>query len=340
MCLVPRLVPLVRQWWCCSFFFFFNDPATPEIYPLPLHDALPIYPRVARQVVELVDVEGPRPQPRQRLRARAAAPNEREELLWRRAQSREPLSQLAAREVPLGQHLVVRQPGFFQGVGEGVVADVVQQRGQLEPHAICGREPRVPRVLELGEHAPGEMIGPQGVLEAAVGGARIDEEGMAQLAHVAEALHGGRVDYRDGLGVEPDVVPERVANDLEARQRDGPASRTAACTWSWNCSKFCRNSWASFAAWASYAAGSRHVPRGNSKSSGTPGTCSGTSSPNTDSAAVGMRSSLPASAVRTMARVSPRRTRCPTPDGPPVHPVFTSQHCTPWRPIFSPSRAA
>src|SRR3712207_7559290 len=24
------------------FFFFFNDPATPEIYTLPLHDALPI----------------------------------------------------------------------------------------------------------------------------------------------------------------------------------------------------------------------------------------------------------------------------------------------------------
>src|SRR3989441_11777254 len=24
------------------FFFFFNDPATPEISPLPLHDALPI----------------------------------------------------------------------------------------------------------------------------------------------------------------------------------------------------------------------------------------------------------------------------------------------------------
>src|SRR5256886_8754961 len=32
--------------WCCMlwnyYFFFFNDPATPEIYPLPLHDALPI----------------------------------------------------------------------------------------------------------------------------------------------------------------------------------------------------------------------------------------------------------------------------------------------------------
>src|SRR2546426_11521863 len=25
-----------------SLFFFFNDPPTPEIYPLPLHDALPI----------------------------------------------------------------------------------------------------------------------------------------------------------------------------------------------------------------------------------------------------------------------------------------------------------
>src|SRR2546428_5035834 len=26
-----------------SFFFFFNDPAPTEIYPLPLHDALPIF---------------------------------------------------------------------------------------------------------------------------------------------------------------------------------------------------------------------------------------------------------------------------------------------------------
>src|SRR4051795_2370801 len=26
----------------CFFFFFFNDTATTEIYPLPLHDALPI----------------------------------------------------------------------------------------------------------------------------------------------------------------------------------------------------------------------------------------------------------------------------------------------------------
>src|SRR5258708_30682219 len=29
----------------CSFFFFFNDTATTEIYPLSLHDALPICPK-------------------------------------------------------------------------------------------------------------------------------------------------------------------------------------------------------------------------------------------------------------------------------------------------------
>src|SRR5438552_9506276 len=29
----------------CYFFFFFTDPATPEIYTLSLHDALPILPR-------------------------------------------------------------------------------------------------------------------------------------------------------------------------------------------------------------------------------------------------------------------------------------------------------
>src|SRR3990170_8261132 len=30
--------------WCRCPFFFFNDTATTEIYPLSLHDALPIYP--------------------------------------------------------------------------------------------------------------------------------------------------------------------------------------------------------------------------------------------------------------------------------------------------------
>src|SRR5207302_2568229 len=120
----------------------------------------------------------------------------------------------------------------------------------------------------------------------------------------------------------------------------GPASRTAACTCSRNCSKFRRNICASRAACVSYAAESLHVPRGKSSASGTPGTVSGTSSPNTGSGAVGMRSSVPASAARTVARVRPRRIRSPTRYGPPVQPVFTSQHCTPCCAIFSPKSEA
>src|SRR2546426_1700928 len=34
------------------FFFFFNDTAPTEIYPLPLHDALPIYPGVGEDAAE------------------------------------------------------------------------------------------------------------------------------------------------------------------------------------------------------------------------------------------------------------------------------------------------
>src|SRR2546429_8526534 len=37
-----------------SFFFFFNDPAPTEIYPLSLHDALPIYLLVKRATFRLL----------------------------------------------------------------------------------------------------------------------------------------------------------------------------------------------------------------------------------------------------------------------------------------------
>src|SRR2546425_1745531 len=48
--MVSGSIMLARRFLCfntnhlslSSFFFFLNDPATPEIYPLPLHDALPI----------------------------------------------------------------------------------------------------------------------------------------------------------------------------------------------------------------------------------------------------------------------------------------------------------
>src|ERR1039458_1051728 len=42
-----HLVPHYVRFLFLFFFFFLNDTAPPEIYPLPLHDALPIYQLVA-----------------------------------------------------------------------------------------------------------------------------------------------------------------------------------------------------------------------------------------------------------------------------------------------------
>src|SRR5256885_12725645 len=38
---------------CILSFFFFNDPATTEIYPLPLHDAFPISTAAGRRIASL-----------------------------------------------------------------------------------------------------------------------------------------------------------------------------------------------------------------------------------------------------------------------------------------------
>src|ERR1041385_5228103 len=43
-----RADPCVQVRVATFVFFFYNDPATPEIYPLPLHDALPISRRTCR----------------------------------------------------------------------------------------------------------------------------------------------------------------------------------------------------------------------------------------------------------------------------------------------------
>jgi hypothetical protein len=58
------------------------------------------------------------------------------------------------------------------------------------------------------------MIGAQSVFEASMGGAGIDEKSVTELADVSQALYGRCVENRERLGLEADVVPERVANDL------------------------------------------------------------------------------------------------------------------------------
>src|SRR3954462_15754198 len=94
---------------------------------------------------------------------------------------------------------------------------------------------------------------------------------------------------------------------------------------------------ASFLAWASYAAGSAHVPRGDSTAEGTSGTEVGTSNPNTGSLVNLTFSIEPESAARSMALVCVSFILVPVPYGPPVHPVFTSQTFALCREIRSPS---
>ena len=70
-------------------------------------------------------------------------------------------------------------------------------------------------LLQARERAPGQVVGAEGVLEPGVGGAGIDEEGVADLAHVAEPLHRRRVQREQRRAVEADVVPEGIADDFE-----------------------------------------------------------------------------------------------------------------------------
>src|SRR5438034_510105 len=111
-------------------------------------------------------------------------------------------------------------------MGERVVADVVQHGGELDVLRVA-RVQAVAGLLELGESPAGKVIGAEHVLEAGVRGARIDEEGVPELPDVPQALHRGRVDDSQRLGLQADVIPQRVADDLELFQTWGPASPTA-----------------------------------------------------------------------------------------------------------------
>src|SRR5207244_13412157 len=94
------------------------------------------------------------------------------------------------------------------------------------------------------------------LFRSGVCGPSVNEKCVTELPDVPQTLERRRVDDRERLRLEADVVPERVANDLELTQVVGPASRTLAGTSSANCSKFFRKRAVSFFAWVSYAAGS------------------------------------------------------------------------------------
>src|SRR3989442_6708084 len=79
--------------YTCFFFFFFNDTATTEIYPLSLHDALPIY--------DVRVVRG---------RLRVAAPDwGRPDHVRRRRERVEPVHVPHASAIPAAPHAVDRK---------------------------------------------------------------------------------------------------------------------------------------------------------------------------------------------------------------------------------------
>ena len=112
-------------------------------------------------------------------------------------------------------------------------------------------------LLQRRQGSLGQVVRAERVLEAGVGGPGIDQEGVPDLAHIAQALHGRGVEGQQRRAVESDVVPQRIADDLELRAAAGdahavgPAAATVSGTWLRYCSKFSRNIVASFRAWAS-----------------------------------------------------------------------------------------
>src|ERR1041384_1688659 len=100
----------------------------------------------------------------------------------------------------------------------------MQQRGKLD-------------VQLLGD-ATGEMICAERVLEAGVRGAGVHQKRVTELPDIAQPLERRRGREGERLGLEADVVPQRVANDLERQgwelgagsQEPGPALRTAGVT--------------------------------------------------------------------------------------------------------------
>jgi hypothetical protein len=101
------------------------------------------------------------------------------------------------------------------------------------------------------------MVCAEGVLEAGMSGAGINEIRPPQLPHVSEPLKDIRIYEIERELIDPNVIPDRVAQDLEAhgpslrgRYPFGPAFFVPESTLP-NFSKFSRNIFARFFACAS-----------------------------------------------------------------------------------------
>ncbi len=93
--------------------------------------------------------------------------------------------------------------------------------------------------------------------------------------------------------------------------------------------KFSMNLAASASYFLKYSSRLGQVLAGSSISEGTPSQDFGTSNPNTGSLCYSTSRSEPLRAAFSNRRVYWMLMRFPTPKGPPVQPVFTSQQCAP-----------
>ncbi len=97
------------------------------------------------------------------------------------ADRRQPFSQLSPIELGDAQRLVVGETGLLERVRERVVPDVVEQGGEAGGGTVfLGHGVEFAPLREAGQRAPGQVVGAEGVLEAGMGGAGIDQEGVAQ----------------------------------------------------------------------------------------------------------------------------------------------------------------
>src|SRR2546429_3086125 len=145
------------------YFFFLNDTPTTKIYPLSLHDALPIYD--ALQVLgpdprqELLEPEHRLEGPRARLSAgRHHQPESHEddghehpgdhEGDWRQQErTRQTASQQRDRHA---DHESDHGPALPHAIGPGVVVTALEQ--PVEDLCLDGRQPAIELVFQLGHH--------------------------------------------------------------------------------------------------------------------------------------------------------------------------------------------
>ena len=78
---------------------------------------------------------------------------------------------------------------------------------------------------EDGEGTLGEVVRADGVLEPRVVGSGINQEGVTELSDVPQPLERLGVDHLQRPAVYLDVVPERIADNLESVWRHDPVRR-------------------------------------------------------------------------------------------------------------------